>query len=194
MIVPSRGSQGGHSARHFFPLLYGGAAPHTSTPSSGRQSGHRPDVIYPGNERPAGTIAVARALAGRKAIQVLWTLGLTATCVLALGACRGVTPSSEATTPAAGQASTSFSPEPCGTVSVPEGSAQAFVFGEGVSCEEVKALLTQYFTNLTPVDLTRPDGAGPVAVGVWTCGSEPGAPLSATCSTEDDRQVTTAPA
>ncbi|MFD2416962.1 hypothetical protein [Amycolatopsis pigmentata] len=127
-------------------------------------------------------------------MKVLWTLGLAATCVLALGACQGEARSSEPPSPAAGQADTSPSLEPCGTVSVPEGSTQAFVLGEAVSCEEVKALLTEYFTKLTPVDLTRPDGAGPVAVGAWTCGSDPGAPLSATCSTEDDRQVTAAPA
>lgn len=123
-------------------------------------------------------------------MKVLWTLGLTATCVLGLGACHGEAPSAATPSPAG----SSPSLEPCGTVSVPEGSTQAFVLGGTLSCEDVKALLTQYFTRLTPVDLTRPDGAGPVAVGAWTCGSDPGTPLSATCSTEDDQQVTAAPA
>lgn len=127
-------------------------------------------------------------------MKVQWTLGLTATCVLTLGACQGETPSPETSSPMAEQAVTTPSLEPCGTVSVPEGSTQAFVRGGTVSCEDAKTLLTQYFTKLTPVDLTQPDGAGPVAVGAWTCGSDPGAPLSATCSTEDDLQVTALPA
>lgn len=127
-------------------------------------------------------------------MKILWTLGLTATWVLALGACHGEAPPDAAPSPAAGQAGVSRSWEPCGTVSVPGGSTQASVLGGTVSCEEVKALLTRYFADLTPIDLARPDGAGPVAVGAWTCGSDPGVPLSATCSTEDDRQVTATPA
>jgi hypothetical protein len=60
-----------------------------------------------------------------------------------------------------------------------------------VDCGQANDLLTHYFHGLTPADIAKPDGAGPISVGRWTCGSGP-IPTSsdvATCSTEDGREV-----
>lgn len=82
----------------------------------------------------------------------------------------------------------------CGTVTGSLGSARAYVREGDVGRREATSLLTQYFTRLTPAEEAEPNGAGPVVIGQWTCGSDAGAPLSAACSTEDDRQIATTPA
>ncbi|KAA9151346.1 hypothetical protein FPZ12_039160 [Amycolatopsis acidicola] len=82
----------------------------------------------------------------------------------------------------------------CGTVTG-TGNAQAKVtvrHGE-VDCAAAATLMTRYFAKLTKTDLSRADGAGPVALDPWTCGSDAGTPLSATCSTEDGREVVARP-
>lgn len=123
-------------------------------------------------------------------MKVLPTLGAVAACVFAIGACGSET----APAPAPSQGAPAPSaPTSCGTVSVTEGSAAAFVREGTTGCDEAKSLLTQYFAKLTPADLASPGGAGPIALGSWTCGSDAGTPLSATCSTEDNRQIATTP-
>ncbi|WP_027941710.1 hypothetical protein [Amycolatopsis taiwanensis] len=121
-------------------------------------------------------------------------LGPVAACALVLGACGTQTaPGAPIPSQAAEVASPSAAPVPCGTVTGPRGPARVSVQGRTVACDEAKTLLTQYFARLTPADLVNPDGAGPLALGPWTCGSDPGAPLAANCSTEDDREIISNP-
>lgn len=121
-------------------------------------------------------------------------LGLLASCTLALAACATPTAPPPSPSPAAAMAGPAPAPVPCGAVSGPRGTARVSVQLGAVGCDEARALLAQYFTRLTPADLANPEGAGPIALGAWTCGSDPGAPLAASCSTEDDRQIASTPA
>ena len=115
-----------------------------------------------------------------------------AACVLLLAACGG-----QRNTPAVPVQQGVVTPSPaaiqCGTVPAAGGSPHVVVQQGKIGCDEAKSLLTQYFAKLSPADLASPDGAGPIAIGPWTCGSNPAAPLAAACSTEDDRQVSAAP-
>jgi hypothetical protein len=121
-------------------------------------------------------------------------LGPVAACALVLGACGPQSaPTASVPSQAAAVASPSASLFRCGPIAGPHGSAQVTVRGAAVGCDEAKTLLTQYFTRLAPAELANPEGAGPVALGPWTCGGDPGEPLSASCSTEDDRQVSGSP-
>lgn len=121
-------------------------------------------------------------------------LGPVAACALVLSACGTQTaPVAPAPSQAAAMAVPSATALPCGTLAGPRGPARISVEGGTVACDEAKTVLTQYFARLAPADLANPQGAGPVVLGPWTCGSNPGAPLAATCSTEDDRQVASTP-
>jgi len=83
----------------------------------------------------------------------------------------------------------------CGTVPAVDGARAKVVVRRGnVDCVQATAVATQYFARLSPSDIARPDGAGPVAIDPWTCGSDAGAALNATCSTEDNREIDTSPA
>ncbi|HVV10603.1 hypothetical protein [Amycolatopsis sp.] len=121
-----------------------------------------------------------------------------AACALTLGACASQSP---APAPVAPQQAAALMAEPparaveCGTVTGP-GNVQVKVSVQqgDVDCASATTLMTRYFARLTAADLARTDGAGPVALDPWTCGSDPGQPLSATCSTEDSLEVTTRPA
>ncbi|HVW41758.1 MAG TPA: hypothetical protein VHC18_10440 [Amycolatopsis sp.] len=109
---------------------------------------------------------------------------------LALTACGGG-PAPAAPAPAAQSAA----PVSCGTVPATHGTQAKVLVRQGnVDCAQAGAVATRYFARLTAADLANPDGAGPVALDPWTCGSDPGAPLTATCSTEDDREIGTVPA
>jgi hypothetical protein len=119
--------------------------------------------------------------------------------VLTLSACgQGAPP---AAPPAdAGQAQAALADPPdqniqCGTVPAADGLQAKVIIRQGaVDCAEAVTLLTQYFGRLTPSAIANPDGAGPVALDPWTCGSDPGSVLTATCSTEDGREVGSEPA
>ncbi|HET6500909.1 MAG TPA: hypothetical protein VFG87_09125 [Amycolatopsis sp.] len=82
----------------------------------------------------------------------------------------------------------------CGSMPVTGGSARAFVREGAVGCDEARRLLARYFAELTPAERARPGGAGPIPLDSWTCGSDPGTPFAATCSTEDNRQIDAQPA
>ncbi|QWF85531.1 hypothetical protein [Amycolatopsis sp. CA-230715] len=131
-------------------------------------------------------------------------LGIAAlACALPLAACSGQdTPSAPAPDNAAQTGGTPPGPasDPaahpaapgteCGPVpSVNGAKAKVVVTAGAVDCAQATTLLTQYFQKLTPADLANPDGAGPVALGEWTCGSGPASAPATTCSTEDNRQV-----
>jgi hypothetical protein len=91
--------------------------------------------------------------------------------------------------PAVGAADPSPTAIPCGKVPAVQGAqADVVIRGGTVDCPEATKLLTDYFKQLTPADLASPDGAGPVVLGEWTCGSGAGDPVTS-CSTEDSRQV-----
>jgi hypothetical protein len=78
---------------------------------------------------------------------------------------------------------------PCGKVPATKGvQADVVVRGGTVDCAQATQVITQYFQKLSPSEAASPDGAGPVALGEWTCGSGAGDPVT-TCSTEDSRQV-----
>ena len=118
-----------------------------------------------------------------------------AACALTLTACGGEPATDPAVTARAAAASTSAEAIPCGSVPATEGKQAKVVVRQGdVGCGQATAVATQYFARLTPTDLASPDGAGPVALEDWTCGSDAGSPLTATCSTEDDREIATVPA
>lgn len=117
-----------------------------------------------------------------------------AACALVLAACGTQSaPPSPAPSAAGSAAGPTAAPVACGSVTGPRGAAQVTVRAGTVGCDEAKSVLAQYFAGLAPADLTDPQGAGPVALGPWTCGSDPGQPLSATCSTEDNREVAGSP-
>lgn len=126
----------------------------------------------------------------------LGPFGAVAACALALGACGG----QAATAPVLPTQAEAVAVDPpaqdipCGTVTA-TGDAQATVIVRqgSVDCADATTLLTRYFAKLTPADLAGPDGSGPVALDPWTCGSDPGAPRTATCSTEDGREIDTQP-
>ena len=83
----------------------------------------------------------------------------------------------------------------CGIVPAADGAQAKVLVRQGnVDCAQATAVATQYFARLSPADRANPDGAGPVALEEWTCGSDPGSPLTATCSTEDGREIGTVPA
>jgi hypothetical protein len=78
---------------------------------------------------------------------------------------------------------------PCGKVpAVPGAQADVVIRAGAVDCPQATRVVTQYFQKLSPSEAASPNGAGPVALGEWTCGSATGDPVT-TCSTEDDRQV-----
>ncbi|NKQ52623.1 hypothetical protein HFP15_06985 [Amycolatopsis sp. K13G38] len=114
-----------------------------------------------------------------------------AACAFALAACG--TDLTTASTPAVAQDQTEAAREvPCGTVPAAAGARANVVVRRGnVDCAQATAVVTRYFARLSPSDAARPDGAGPVALEEWTCGSDPGVALNATCSTEDDREIDT---
>ncbi|GAB2970397.1 hypothetical protein LWP59_14895 [Amycolatopsis acidiphila] len=129
----------------------------------------------------------------------LRSIGPVAACVLTLSACggQGVPPPAPVD---AGQAQAVLADPPaqniqCGTVPANDGQQAKVIIRQGaVECAEAVTLLTQYFARVTPAAAASPDGAGPVALDPWTCGSDPGSVLTATCSTEDGRQVGSEPA
>jgi hypothetical protein len=121
-------------------------------------------------------------------MKALLIVGPVAACVLSLAAC------GTAGNPAPPPQGAAAVPTACGVLPAAGGTTKAFVREGAVPCDEAKSLLARYFAQLTPADLANPNGAGPVPLGAWTCGSNPGAPLSATCSTEDDRQIAASPA
>jgi hypothetical protein len=117
-------------------------------------------------------------------------------CALALTACGGqaVTTPPPADQVLAAMANPPAKDIPCGTVAGAGGTLAKVTIRQGaVDCGQAGALIARYFTKLTPSDLSNPDGAGPIALDPWTCGSAPAAPLAATCSTEDGREVDTQP-
>jgi hypothetical protein len=126
----------------------------------------------------------------------LGPFGAAALCALTLGACGGQAATAPVV-PNQVQAVVADPPSqdiPCGTVTATGGAqAKVIVRQGGVDCADATTLLTRYFAKLTPADLASPDGAGPVALDPWTCGSDPGATLTATCSTEDGREIDTQP-
>jgi hypothetical protein len=78
---------------------------------------------------------------------------------------------------------------PCGRVpTVPGAQADVLIRAGAVNCPQATRVITQYFQKLSPSEAASPNGAGPMALGEWTCGSATGDPVT-TCSTEDDRQV-----
>lgn len=130
---------------------------------------------------------------------LLRSIGPVALGVLTLSACGQAAP--PVTPPAHdGQAQAVVADPPdqntqCGTVPAADGrQAKVIIRGGAVECAEAVTLLTQYFGRLTPEAAANPDGAGPVALDPWTCGSDPGSVLTATCSTEDGREVAAEPA
>jgi hypothetical protein len=83
----------------------------------------------------------------------------------------------------------SAAPTPCGKVPATQGTqADVVIRGGTVDCPQATKLISDYFKKLSPAEANSPDGAGPVALGEWTCGSGAGDPVT-TCSTEDNRQV-----
>ncbi|HJQ47939.1 MAG TPA: hypothetical protein VJ870_16725 [Amycolatopsis sp.] len=113
---------------------------------------------------------------------------------LALTACGGA-PAAPQVTAQAAAAPVSTQAVPCATVAASSSSQVRVLVRQGnVDCAQATAIATQYFARLTPADRADPGGAGPVALEEWTCGSDPGSPLTATCSTEDNREIGTVPA
>ncbi|MFD9963403.1 hypothetical protein [Amycolatopsis sp. NPDC058986] len=76
----------------------------------------------------------------------------------------------------------------CGDVRGPGGKTAKVVAHGKVDCAQAVKLFVGYFAKLPPEAARSATGAGPLALGEWTCGSGPGDPVT-TCSTEDDRQV-----
>lgn len=129
---------------------------------------------------------------------LLRSIGSVAVCVLTLSACGGQdAPPAASSGGAQGQAVMAGPPVeeiPCGTVPATDGQQAKVSIQQGsVDCAEAVTLLTQYFAHVTPAAAASPDGAGPIALDAWTCGSDPGSALTATCSTEDGRQVDSQP-
>lgn len=130
---------------------------------------------------------------------LLRSIGSAAACVLTLSAC-GSQPAPAPLPVVTGGAEAVLAEPPtqdvpCGTVPTGDGDEAKVVIRLGeVECAEAVTLLTQYFARVTPAAAASPDGAGPIAVGEWTCGSEPASVATATCSTEDGREVAAEPA
>ncbi|WP_158885728.1 hypothetical protein [Amycolatopsis anabasis] len=82
----------------------------------------------------------------------------------------------------------------CGPVTAIGGAKAKVVVREGSEdCAQATQVLTEYFQKITPAEANKPDGAGPVSLGGWTCGS--GSPTDpTTCSTEDGRLIEGSPA
>jgi hypothetical protein len=145
---------------------------------------------------------------------VLRSLGLLSAtgAVALLSACGGGDAAPQAPAPTAEAVAAPAGPAPapaahpaaanteCGAVpavgaarAVPTARANVVVRAGAVDCPQATDVFTQYFRKLTPADAARPDGAGPVVLGGWTCGS--GSPTDpTTCSTEDGRQIDAVPA
>ncbi|GAA5157031.1 hypothetical protein [Amycolatopsis dongchuanensis] len=130
---------------------------------------------------------------------VLRSIGFVAVCLFTLSACGGQE-APPAPPAGGGEAQAVLASPPaedvqCGTVPSADGTQAKVIIREGaVECAEAVTLLTQYFARVTPAAAASPDGAGPIAIEPWTCGSEPGSVVTATCSTEDGREVAAEPA
>ncbi|WP_236793166.1 hypothetical protein [Amycolatopsis sp. GM8] len=130
---------------------------------------------------------------------LLRSIGPIAVGVFTLSACAGqAAPSSAPSGAAPLQAVMGDVPAQntqCGMVPAPGGQQAKVTIRQGaVQCAEATALLAQYFGRVTPAQAASPDGAGPVALDPWTCGSDAGSVLTATCSTEDGREIDAEPA
>lgn len=130
---------------------------------------------------------------------LLRSIGSVAVCVLTLSACGGQDAPPAA--PVDGGQAQAIVADPsaeeiqCGTLPATNGQQAKVIIRQGsVECAEAVTLLTQYFARVTPAEAASPDGAGPVALDPWTCGSDAGSVLTATCSTEDGREVDSQPA
>lgn len=130
---------------------------------------------------------------------LLRSIGVGAACVLTLSACDGraapppaPADAGQAEAFAAGPAATDIR---CGSVPATDGQqAQVIIRRGAVECAEAVTVLTQYFGRITPAAAANPDGAGPIALDPWTCASDPGSVITATCSTEDGREIGAEPA
>jgi hypothetical protein len=114
-----------------------------------------------------------------------------AASALLLTACGGGEPAAQATPAPSHEAeAAATSPAiPCGKVPATKGvQADVLVRAGTVDCAQATQVITQYFQKLSPSEAASPDGAGPIALNEWTCGSAAGTPVT-TCSTEDSRQV-----
>jgi hypothetical protein len=133
------------------------------------------------------------------ALRVIGLLATTGTVAL-LSACGGEAPAPPpagaepaAAVQAGPAAAPATDPAPanteCGTVPATGATKAKVVIRAGaIDCAQATDVLTRYFQQLTPADAARPDGAGPIVLGGWTCGS--GSPTDpTTCSTEDGRQI-----
>jgi hypothetical protein len=128
----------------------------------------------------------------KKAIATLPSCALIAASAFLLAGCGGggtTASNAPADSPAAVAAA---DPAPldiqCGKVPATKGAQADVVIRAGaVDCPQATKLITDYFQKLSP-DEVNSDGAGPVALAEWTCGSGPNDPVT-TCSTEDSRQV-----
>ncbi|MTD58545.1 hypothetical protein [Amycolatopsis pithecellobii] len=130
---------------------------------------------------------------------VLRSIGPVAVCVLTLSACGSQ--AAPPPVPVQGQDVQAVLGVPpaqniqCGTVPASGGAQAKVTIREGVvECAEAVTVLTQYFGRLTAAAAASPDGAGPIAIDPWTCGSDAGSVVTATCSTEDGREIDAEPA
>ncbi|HEV7978142.1 hypothetical protein [Amycolatopsis sp.] len=115
--------------------------------------------------------------------------GVIAASVLLLTGCGGGSPATQSAPTPSPEAPATSPAIPCGKVPATKGvQADVLVRAGTVDCAQATQVITQYFQKLSPSEAASPDGAGPVALGEWTCGSGAGTPVT-TCSTEDSRQV-----
>ena len=130
----------------------------------------------------------------KKATAPLPGFALIAASAFLLTGCGGGTTAPPAAPADPGAASVAAAADPpplaiqCGKVPAGNGAQADVVIRAGVvDCPQATKLITEYFQKLSP-DEVNSDGAGPLALAEWTCGSGPNDPVT-TCSTEDSRQV-----